>query len=305
MKKDSTSPHVFHSISELHRALGLPKPVHPLISLVNYSEVTMEAMDAGHAMLLNFYKISFKTNFRGQIKYGQQYYDFEEGGLSFFAPGQVITVTEADGDYTGYTLLVHPDFLLHHPLGTAIRQYGFFAYAANEALCLSDQERATIVAIFATLEQELTHAIDSFSQTILLSQIEQLLNYSHRYYARQFITRRAVYHDVVARVEELLLQYFATGQPLVSGLPTVQYLAEQLHQSPRYLSDLLRQHTGQNAQQHIHDHLLAKAKELLSTQHLSVAEVAYQLGFEHAQSFSKLFKRKTQSTPVEFQQSLN
>jgi AraC family transcriptional activator of pobA len=305
MKKETHSPHVFNSISELHRALNLPKPVHPLISLVNYSEVTMDAVDAGHALLLNFYKISFKTNFRGQVKYGQQYYDFEEGGLSFFAPGQVITVTEADGDYTGYTLLVHPDFLRHHPLGTAIRQYGFFAYAANEALCLSDQERATIVAIFATLEQELTHAIDPFSQTILLAQIEQLLHYSHRYYARQFITRKAVDHDVVARVEALLLQYFATGQPLVSGLPTVQYLADQLHQSPRYLSDLLRQHTGQNAQQHIHEHLLAKAKELLSAQHLSVAEVAYQLGFEHAQSFSKLFKRKTQSTPVEFQQSLN
>jgi AraC-like DNA-binding protein len=230
-----------------------------------------------------------------------QYYDFEEGGLSFFAPGQVITVTEADGDYSGYTLLVHPDFLLHHPLGTSIRQYGFFAYAANEALCLSDKERATRVAIFATLEQELAQAIDAFSQTILLSQIEQLLNYSNRYYARQFITRQAAYHDV----EALLLQYFATGQPLLTGLPTVQYLAERLHMSPRYLSDLLRQHTGQNAQQHIHDHLLAKAKELLSAQHLSVAEVAYQLGFEHAQSFSKLFKRKTRFTPVEFQQSLN
>jgi len=305
MKKEPNTPHVFNSISELHRSLGLLKPVHPLISLVDYSEVPREAMTASPAMMLNFYKISFKTNFRGRLKYGQQYYDFEEGGLSFFAPGQVIAATEDGGDYTGYTLLVHPDFLLHHPLGASIRQYSFFAYAANEALCLSDKERATVVAVFATLEQELAHAIDAFSQTILLSQIEQLLNYSRRYYARQFITRQAAYHDVVARVEELLLQYFATGQPLVTGLPTVQYLAEQLHQSPRHLSDLLRQHTGQNAQQHIHSHLLAKAKELLSAQHLSVAQVAYQLGFEHAQSFSKLFKRKTHATPVEFQQSLN
>lgn len=307
MKSEAPLPLVFSSISALHRALGLPKPLHPLVSLVNYADIRMTPEDQARPLVMDFYKISFKSNFRGQVKYGQQYYDFEEGGLSFFAPNQVITPTVAaeDEDYSGYTLLVHPDFLRPYPLGRTIKDYGFFAYAVAEALCLSEGEKTIIVALFTAIERELARNLDGFSQDILVTQIEQLLGYSNRFYHRQFLTRKAAHHDLVAQVEALLSQYLTTEQPLVTGLPTVQYLADQLRISPRYLSDLLRLHTGQNAQQHIQHHVVEKAKELLTTRALSVAEVGYQLGFEHSQSFNKFFKNQTAQTPLAFRQSFN
>jgi AraC family transcriptional activator of pobA len=306
MKTEPQPPLVFSSISALHRALGLPKPLHPLVSLVNYADVRMTPEDLARPLAMDFYKISFKSNFRGQVKYGQQYYDFEEGGLSFFAPNQLITAATAEEDnYSGYTLLVHPDFIRPYPLGSTIKDYGFFSYAVAEALCLSEGEKTIIVALFAAIEQELARNLDGFSQDILVTQIEQLLSYSNRFYHRQFLTRKAAHHDLVTQVEALLSQYLTTEQALVTGLPTVQYLADQLRVSPRYLGDLLRLHTGQNAQQHIHHHLLEKAKELLSTRQLSVAQVGYQLGFEHSQSFNKFFKHKTNLTPLAFRQSFN
>lgn len=303
MKKAPHLPLVFHSLSVLHRALGLPKPLHPLISLVNYGAIYMSPEDRSRPMAMDFYKISFKSNFRGQVKYGQQYYDFEEGGLSFFAPKQVITPSTANEDYTGYTLLIHPDFIRSYPLDRTIRNYGFFSYSVAETLWLSDAEKTTIVTMFATIEQELARNLDSFSQNILVTQIEQLLSYSNRFYHRQFLTRKAVHRDIVAQVESLLSHYLSTEQTATTGLPTVQYLADQLQVSPRYLSDLLRVHTGQHAQQHIHRHVLEKAKELLTTRALSVAEIGYQLGFEHSQSFNKFFKQKTSLTPLAFRQS--
>jgi len=298
-------PHLFNSISELHKALGLPKPLHPLISLVDYSQISADTTEIEKGMVFNFYKISYKRVFSGKVKYGQNYYDFDEGGLSFFAPKQLITASGDEADYGGYTLLVHPDFIRNHALGKNIADYGFFAYAVNEALYLSAREKEVITGIFVNIETELNSAIDSVSQDVLVSQVELLLNYSKRFYNRQFITRKSANNELLSRFEQLLANSFGEVNLAKNGVPGVSDLSSQLNVSPHYLSDMLRTITGQNTQQHIHNKLIEKAKELLSTTGLSVAEVAYKLGFEHPQSFNKVFKRMTEMTPVEFRRSFN
>jgi len=298
-------PHIFNSISELHKALGMPKPLHPLISLVDYSQIRADTTEIEKGMVFNFYKISYKKNFTGKVKYGQNYYDFDEGGLSFFAPKQLITAGEDEADYGGYTLLVHPDFIRSYALGKNIRGYGFFSYAVNEALYLSEREKQVITDIFKNIETELNSAIDSVSQDVLVSQVELLLNYSKRYYNRQFITRKSAGNELLARFEALLESSFSEEWLTKNGLPGVSELSFQLNVSAHYLSDMLRTVTGQNTQQHIHNKLIEKGKELLSTTGHSVSEVAYKLGFEHPQSFNKVFKRVTSMTPVEFRRSFN
>jgi len=305
MKPDLKQPYVFNSISGLHRALGLPKPLHPLLSLVDYSDITTDTSEISKGMVLNFYKVSYKKNFAGRIKYGQSYYDFDEGGMSFVSPGQLISAAADEADYGGYTLLFHPDFIRAYPLGRNIKNYGFFSYSASEALYLSDKEKEILIGIFATISHELSLSIDRFSQDIMISQIEQLLNYSNRFYNRQFITRKIPNNELLTKMEALMDDYFNSQKTLVAGLPTVQLMAGSLNVTPRYLSDMLRAHTGQNTQQYIQGRLIEKAKELLSSTGLSVAEIAYQLGFEHPQSFNKIFKRKTAVSPVEFRQSFN
>jgi AraC family transcriptional activator of pobA len=296
--------HQLDSISDVHRALGLPNPPHPLISLIDNSNQQVDLCGLPTFHVLNFYKMTFITKLGGKLKYGQGYYDFDEGSLLFAAPGQLIGSSGEDhGEHAGYVLLVHPDFLQSYPIVKKIGGYGFFSYAANEALHLSDQEKATILSICKIIQEELNGRIDDFSQDVMIAQIELLLSYANRFYKRQFITRKAVSNDLLLRLEELLNEYF--GRSLQQGIPTVQYLAERLNYSPSYLSDLLRALTGQNAQQHIHHKLIEKAKEKLSTTELSVSEIAYELGFEHPQSFSKLFKTKTNLSPLEFRRSFN
>ena len=305
MKTIANQPVLFNSISELHRALGLPKPLHPLISLVDYSNIKADTTELEKGILFNFYKISYKKNYTGKVKYGQSYYDFDEGGLSFVSPNQVISVSDDEGDYGGYTLLIHPDFIRNFPLGKKIKDYGFFSYTVAEALFLSDKEKEIIIGLFKNIETELDSAIDLFSQEVVVSQLELLLSYSKRFYNRQFITRKSASNDLLSKTEELLDNYFTVEKALLKGLPSVQEIADELNVSAHYLSDMLRSLTGRNTQQHIHIRLIDKAKELLSTTNLTVAEVAYQLGFEHPQSFNKLFKNKTKVSPMEFRQSFS
>lgn len=305
MKPADRQPPVFNSISALHRALGLPKPLHPLISLVDYSNIKAETTELEKGMIFNFYKVSYKQHFSGKVKYGQNEYDFDEGGLSFVAPHQLIAATDKDGDYSGYTLLFHPDLIAQYPLGKNIQRYNFFSYSVAEALYLSEKEKNVIIGIFKNIAMELESAIDQHSQEVLVSQVELLLNYSKRYYSRQFITRQAASNELLINLEALLSNYFDTGKTLTTGLPTVQQLADQLHVTPHYLGDMLRTLTGQNTQQHIHNKLIEKAKQMLSGTTLSVAEIAFTLGFEHPQSFNKIFKRKTSLSPLEFRQSFN
>jgi AraC-like DNA-binding protein len=305
--KPSTTPHrQFSSITAAHEALGLPKPLHPLISLVNGCASHMEVSGLSGPHVLQFYKISYKLELSGKLRYGQHYYDFDGGGLLFASPGQIIGGSEDVGqELAARSLLIHPDFLLGHPLAAKIKQFGFFSYAVHEALHLSDEEKETILSIFGMIERELKSRIDDFSQDVIISQIELLLNFANRFYKRQFITRKAVNNELLEKMEALLAGYFTSEDLLRQGVPTVAYLAGQLNLSPSYLSDMLRALTGQNAQQHIHFKLIEKAKELLSTTNLSVSEVAYALGFEYSQSFSKLFKQKTRVSPLEFREQFN
>jgi len=309
MKKEETKHHKFDSISDAHRAFGLPKPRHPLISLIDGANPQVEVHRPSGSHVLNFYKISFRPKLSGKLKYGQHYYDFDEGGLLFASPNQLIGSNNDEDNHTEgcslYTLLIHPDLFLGYPLAKKIRQYGFFSYSANEAVHLSENEKATIISIFKMIEEELNSRIDDFSQDVIISQIELLLNYANRFYKRQFITRKAVNNDMLQRLEDLLEEYFNHEISLDQGLPTVQYLSEHLNLSPGYLSDMLRSLIGQNAQQYIHNKLIEKAKEKLSTTNLTVSEVAYELGFGHSQSFSKLFKTKTSLSPLQFRKAFN
>ncbi|UOE46628.1 helix-turn-helix transcriptional regulator [Mucilaginibacter sp. SMC90] len=304
MKKTSQAPVSIHSISELHKLMGLRGPAHPMISLVDNTRVEINMDTMPDSFVLDFYKISYKKTMNGRIGYGQGYYDFDEGGLIFTAPHQVIYF-DSDVEYYGFSILFHPDFLRNYPLGKNMNKYGFFSYDTREALHLSEKEKTIMLNIMEQIGAELETNIDDFSQDVIISYLEVLLNYSNRFYKRQFITRKAANHDLLARLEELLAAYFEQRQGLQAGLPTVEYLAGQLNLSPRYLSDMLRSLTGQSAQQHIHQKLIDKAKEYLTTTGLSVSEIAYLLGFERPQSFNKLFRKKTDLSPLEFKQSFN
>jgi AraC-like DNA-binding protein len=297
--------HTIKSISQLMRLLELPAPLHPMIALIDYRNVPMEKFPKGQKISLDFYKISFKTTFKGQIKYGQGFYDFEEGGIAFLKPKQVAFSPEDTENYEGMALYFHPYFVRGYPLGKTINQYGFFSYDVSEALFLSAKEKEIIAGLFNSIAHELNNNIDSFSQDVLVSQLELLLNYSNRFYNRQFITRKAINHDIITALDELLNSYFDEGDSLKNGLPSVKYISSELKLSQRYLSDMLRSLTGLNTQQYIQDVIVEKAKEKLSTTNLSVSEIAYELGFEHSQSFNKLFKTKTKVSPLEFRQSFN
>ena len=303
--KDEMSDHRIKSLSRLHKLLDMPAPMHPLVSLINNADGSIPLAKLPNPHILNFYKISYKMNFRGQFKYGQHYYDFDEGGMFFVSPNQITGGHAPLSDQSGYTLIFHPDFLLGYELAKKIKEYGFFSYSAHEALHLSESEKVTIISVFNIIEEELKGRIDNFSQDVVISQIELLLNYANRFYSRQFITRKAASSDLLQRVEEILHAYFQSEAPQKQGLPTVQYLASQLNVSASYLSDMLRSLTGQNAQQHIHNHLIEKAKERLSTSAASISEIAYELGFEHPPSFSKLFKLKTSVSPLDFRRSFD
>lgn len=304
MKKGNNSPIRFESLTEFHRVSGLPKPLHPMISFIDISTVEATPNALSSSFILNFYQIAYKSSMCGGAKYGQNHYDFGEGGLIFTAPNQIFEAPD-DTVQSGYALFIHPDFFLSYPLANKIKQYGFFSYATNEALHLSDKEKSTMLAIFKIVHDELNARIDDLSQDVIISQIELLLNYANRFYKRQFVTRKAANHDLLQKVEQILDDYFSSEKSFIDGVPTVQNLSDQLNMSASYLSDMLRSLTGQNAQQHIHNRLIEKAKELLSTSNLTVSEIAYQLGFEHRQSFGKLFKTKIKLSPLEFRQSFN
>lgn len=307
----NTQPHRVKTIAEFHKLRGLPKPEYPLISVINLESIKRMPDIESVSLIYDFYFIALKRNCNSKFRYGQQEYDFDEGIMSFLAPGQVFGIEpREDGSLrpsklSGWLLFIHPDFLWKTPLAKTIKRYEYFNYSVNEALFLSEKEEITITGIMQNIQQEYHSNIDKFSRDIIISQIQTLLNYSERFYHRQFITRKITNHQILDRLERILVDYFDSDDPETQGLPTVQYIAGMLHVSPNYLSGLLKTLTGQSTQQHIHNKLIEKAKEKLSTTDLSVSEIAFELGFEHSQSFSKLFKRKTSFSPLEFRQSFN
>jgi AraC family transcriptional activator of pobA len=303
----ATKPYRIKTISEFHELRGLPKPEHPLISVVNLDVNKPAPGNGPSGIMLDFYSISVKRALNIKYKYGQQEYDFDEGTMFFIAPRQVFGI-EMGMDHTklsGWILLIHPDFLWNTPLARSIKKYEYFDYAVNEALFLSQKEEVQIDSIIDNIRHEYHSNIDKFSQQIIISQIETLLNYAERFYHRQFITRKKANHQILDRLDRLLTSYFDSEELVKKGLPTVQYISETLNISPNYLRGLLNILTGQSTQQHIHDKLIEKAKEKLSTTGLSVSEISYELGFEHPQSFSKLFKTKTSLSPLAFRQSFS
>ncbi|WP_294296207.1 AraC family transcriptional regulator [uncultured Chryseobacterium sp.] len=296
------------TITEFHRLRGLPAPEHPLISVVDYASIQRPADIGEINLMVGFYMISLKKGIGGKMYYGQQEFDFDEGVMAFMEPNQVFRIQSnpsAVEKRMGWMLLIHPDFLWHTSLAKTIKRYDYFHYSVHEALFLSEKEQNILTAIIENIRLEYHTNMDKFSKQIIVSQIETLLSYSERFYQRQFITREKVNHQILDRLESLLAGYFSSEDLSVKGLPTVQYIADALNISPKYLSGLLKTLTGQTTQQHIHEKLIEKAKEKLSTTNLSVSEIAYEMGFEHSQSFSKLFKTKTEMSPLEFRASFN
>ena len=301
-------PYRLHTISDLHRLRGFPPPAHPLLSIVDLSAIKELPPTEVTTLVADFYLIALKKGFQPHVttRYGQQAYDFDQGVLAFMAPGQVFSLAvdpAQTAPVAGWLLLVHPDFLWNTPLATRITQCDFFAYAAAEALHLSEKEEHTLLRTIHGIEQEYQANLDHFSQEVMLAHLQVLLTYAERFYQRQFITRKKVNHQLLVQLEAVLNAYLASEALPQRGLPTVQYLADALHVSPTYLSSLLKTLTGQSTQQYIHEKLLEQAKLKLSTTCLTVSEIAYELGFEHPQSFSKLFKAKTALSPLAFRRS--
>lgn len=289
------------SISELHKFLGIGKPKHPAITVIDSSAINRPSQIYGKKYILDFYMIALK-NHNGEALYGRNYYDFQEGALVFMSPNQVITPTKAPTEISedGWSIYFHPDFVLQSDLGKKIHQYSFFSYAANESLHLSEDEKETLFDCVQKIKKEYSQNIDKHSQSLMISNLELLLNYCTRFYDRQFYTRSNHHQDVVSKVETFLLQYFNSDNSLNLGLPTVRQCAEQVNLSPNYLSDLLKKETGKNTKEHIDYYVLKQAKSLLLTTNRSVSEIAYDLGFEYSQSFSKFFKKEVGSTPNAF-----
>ncbi|RAK69742.1 helix-turn-helix domain-containing protein [Hymenobacter edaphi] len=287
------------TVSDFAAHFGFPAPAHPLLTVVDLANHRHPPV-TGPA-LRQLYIISLKKNLKGQLQYGRRSYDFREGVLAFYAPGQMCTAdaTVDVSEVEGWMVVFHPDLLARYPLGKKITGYGFFSYLVSEALHLSAREEQQLNNVFRSLLEEHQQPVDAFSQDVLVAQLDLLLSYANRFYHRQFLTRRTTEHDLLSRFEELVTAYFARDEP-EQPLPTVQHFADALHVSPAYLSDLLRTLTGQTTQQHLHHALIEKAKRLLLTTSLTVNETAFQLGFEYPQYFSRLFKNKTGQTPAAF-----
>jgi AraC-like DNA-binding protein len=286
------------NISEYNMLRGI-KTLHPLVSVFEFSR--MKLIPEARASY-GFYCVFLKEAVCGDLKYGCNYYDYQEGTLVFIAPGQVVGIGSKPGNPMpkGWGLLFHPDLIRGTSLGQNIKKYSFFAYEANEALHLSEKERQTIIDCLNKIDFELHQSIDKHSKTLIANNIELLLNYCMRFYDRQFITRNHVNKDILVRFENLLENYFQTESPQKIGLPTVKYCADRLHLSANYFGDLIKKETGKSAQEHIHLKLINVAKERIFDTNKSVSEIAYELGFKFPQHFSRLFKNETGYTPNQF-----
>lgn len=303
--KKKQDPLTILSISTVHKLLNLNKPENPLVSVIDLADTYIDVEEIEQSLTYNFYAITLKKNCDG-FRYGQQFYDFEEGTMSFMAPQQVVNLEEsAHQKAEGIMLIVHPDFFRNYPLATTIRSYGFFSYAVHEALHLAEAEEQMIVEMMNNIRREIASSIDLFTQDLIISHIDLLLKYCDRFYHRQFLTRKMVSNDLLSKFEHHLNRYFDEGNLVEKGLPTVQYFASLLNVSPNYLTDMLRGLTGQGTQQHIQNKIIEQSKILLSTTQLSISEIAYAMGFNYPQSFQRLFKNHTEISPLEYRKSFN
>lgn len=304
------APQSMETIAAYHQLMGLPRPAHPLISLVRFEDMRRRRSPGtlGCAIVNGFYCVALKYSVEATLRYGQQTVDFTGGVLLCMAPGQVIAVPGAQSmplRHTGWLLMIHPDLLWNTPLAGRMAQYDFFGYHVSEALHLSEKEECLIVDNLQQIAREYAGPLDRFSNNVMAAHLELLLTYAERFYQRQFVTREKLHHDVLTRLEAQLDSAF-TDEALTSwGIPTVARMAEALHLSPNYLSRLLTSLTGRTTQDFLHERMIRRAQEKLSTTTASVSEIAYTLGFQHPQSFTKLFKSKTNQSPLDFRRSFN
>lgn len=288
------------TLYDLQRLAGLPANRHPGFLITRIEDLPPLPRNFPRETTYGFYNIGLKRQLNGYLQYGRSRYDFQEGVMGFCAPHQMVGHDpEITQGASGWFLFFDPDLLSGHPLAETIQRYHFFQYQIHEALHLSQEEEASVEAIFANLLHEYQQPIDQHSKAIVLSNLELLLSYSQRFYSRQFLIRQAMGSDLMSRFEGLLHDYFQSSIAL-EGLPSVGYFAAQLHVSPNYLSDLLRTLTGKSTQEHIHLHVIQKAKHQLIGTTTSVAEIAYSLGFTYPSHFSKLFKTKTGYSPTAY-----
>ncbi|MEM9361401.1 MAG: AraC family transcriptional regulator [Bacteroidota bacterium] len=299
-------PYRIKTISQYHEFRGLSGPSHPLISVFRIEEITKLKDDEPEYIIQDFYSIALKTNVSGTFVYGQREYDFDKGTMFFIAPNQVYSIRGTKNlTHSGWLLLIHPDLFWNTPLAALIHKFEYFGYSVNEALHLSAKEEETILGVLKGICEECCSTIDKFSKSVIISRIETLLNYANRFYHRQFITREKENHEILTRLEKILNNHFDTDNMTTKNIPSVLDISSSLNISPNYLSGLLKALTGKSTQEHIQDKLVEKAKEKLAVRECSISEIAFQLGFEYSQSFSKFFKSKTNLTPSEFRQSFN
>ena len=273
--------------------------LHPLVSVINFNEI---ASIHYFRRYMGIYAVFLKNIKCGDMRYGCQPYDYEDGTLVFVSPGQVYGIDSKGVAMkpSGYALVFHPDLIAGTQLGRNIKDYSFFSYEVNEALHLSKKERTTIIDCLENIASEINQNIDNHSKTLIVSNIELFLNYCRRFYERQFITRSHVNKDILTRFENLLSEYFETDKAQSLGLPSVTYCAEQLHLSPNYFGDLIKKETGNTALDYIQSKLIDEAKSKILDTNNSLNEVAYQLGFKYQQHFTRLFKQKTGMTPIDY-----
>ena len=293
------------TVSDVHQILGLEKPMHPLVSVIPIDQRIVD-FDYGDATyVFGFYQVSLKIGISGKITYGRNTYDFQEGTMVFSKPGQAMSFKAGNplSETGGWTLLFHPDLIRRSELGRNIDSYSFFSYEIHEALHLSDQEKDSLTELVRKIESEYNQNIDRHTQKLIIANIELLLDYCTRYYDRQFYVRSNLNQDIVTRFESLLREYFDSEQSLELGLPTVKYCGERLNMSSPYLSDMLKKETGRTAQQHIQDTIIDRAKTLLLGTDEQISQIAYGLGFEYPQHFSKMFKTRTGMSPAEYRRA--
>jgi AraC family transcriptional regulator, transcriptional activator of pobA len=292
------------SISQLHQMIGYEKPKHPLITIIDYAKIKGNPDHYDVKIVTDFYIISLKSPSPKSLQYGRQYYDFEEGTMMFIAPGQVFSISDFNEQikYEGWGIYIHPDLFLHSSLGKKISNFSFFSYAVSEALHLSEEEKNTLSLIAESIVKEYSSNIDDFSKDVIITSIEQLLNYSQRFYARQFITRQKLNSDLLSNFENLMESYFNSAELVNKGIPTVDYFANRLHLSASYLTDLLKKETGKTTKEHLQIKIIEKAKINLLNTNDTISEIAYSLGFEYPQYFNRLFKEKVGMTALEYRQ---
>ena len=289
------------SISEIHQLLGLEKPTHPLISVVRHTKDMDLSFANGIRVNSHLYFISLKENIQGAFKYGRQTYDFQEGSLVFMRPKQIVSAqTDIEPDLGGWSIFFHPDLIRAYSLANDIQNYSFFDYDSDEALHISDKEKKALYEVVAKIETEIHQNIDQHTEELIVHNIEALLKYSQRYFDRQFLTRKNHNKDYLILFEKYIHSYFVSDLPKEKGIPSVNQCGEALQMSGKYLSDLLKKETGKSITEHIHLHIIEKAKNELLNSNNPISQIAYSLGFEYPQHFSKVFKSNAGVSPKQF-----